>query len=312
MPRTTQSRNIAYSPLGMKVAVTDADLGGWTWTRNPARRKPRRCATRKDRSRDSNTTPSDVSRSARPPDGTFELDLGLDRDKEEHRPARESLRSRLFRDLHLRQHRPAGDPDYRLRRQLPLRLHLQRARAARHDHVSVGGCRKPLRIRHDYDDGRVSRIGNADAPGEYFWRQNAQDAAGHVLDETLGASLRVVSGYSPVEGDLEYRQSGTGGGAAIQDLAYRLGRAQETLDSRRDLSSGAVRGVPLRHAGPPRGIAQERHGQPLARLRRDRKHPAPVGRVQWHGALLRLSRDRASTRSSRTARRPTTTTPTGT
>jgi YD repeat-containing protein len=27
--------NIAYSPLGMKVAVADADLGAWSWTRNP-------------------------------------------------------------------------------------------------------------------------------------------------------------------------------------------------------------------------------------------------------------------------------------
>jgi RHS repeat-associated protein len=94
-----------------------------------------------------------------------------------------------------------------------------------------------FKLAYEYDSGQLVRIRDAGAPGTYFWRLNAQDAAGNILDETLGAAIRVISGFNPVSGVMDYRQAGVGGGVAIQDLAYGWD-ANENLVSRRDLRQG--------------------------------------------------------------------------
>ena len=101
----------------------------------------------------------------------------------------------------------------------------------------AAGSGSPFRIRHDYDSGRVARIANAASPGEPFWTLNAHDAAGNALDVSLGSAVRVVSGFAPVGGELEYRQAGIGGGATIQNLAYEWD-ANGNLKQRRDLNQG--------------------------------------------------------------------------
>ena len=103
----------------------------------------------------------------------------------------------------------------------------------------AAGSGSAFRIRHDYDAGRLSRVGDVSVPGKFLWVQNATDAAGHALDETLGDSIRVVSGFSPVGGELEYRQAGMAGRSALQDLAYRWD-AGGNLTSRQDLLQGLV------------------------------------------------------------------------
>ncbi len=103
----------------------------------------------------------------------------------------------------------------------------------------AAGAGGALRIRHDYDAGRVQRIADVSTPGDYLWSLNATDAAGHVLDESLGASIRVVSGYSPVGGELEYRQASTAGGTVLEDLAYRWD-AGGNLASRQDRRQGLI------------------------------------------------------------------------
>jgi RHS repeat-associated protein len=99
------------------------------------------------------------------------------------------------------------------------------------------GSGSRFKLAYEYDSGELVRIRDASAPGSYFWRRNTQDAAGNILDETLGAAIRVISGFNPVSGVMDYRQAGAGGGSAIQDLAYAWD-ANENLVSRRDLKLG--------------------------------------------------------------------------
>ncbi len=99
----------------------------------------------------------------------------------------------------------------------------------------AAGAGSAFRIGHVYDAGRLSRIVDAAPPGEPYWTLNARDAGGHALDVSLGSSVRVVSGYSPVGAELEYRQAGVGGGTAIQDLEYDWD-AGGNLTRRRDLN----------------------------------------------------------------------------
>lgn len=94
-----------------------------------------------------------------------------------------------------------------------------------------------LKVRHDYRAGRVTHLGNAASQGESWWNLNAQDAAGNAIDVTLGSNLRVVSGFSPLTGELEYRQSGINGGTAVQDLDWDWDAAGN-LVRRRDLAQG--------------------------------------------------------------------------
>ncbi|HEX9706103.1 MAG TPA: RHS repeat-associated core domain-containing protein [Steroidobacteraceae bacterium] len=102
----------------------------------------------------------------------------------------------------------------------------------------AAGAGSPFKIRHDYDAGRVSRIRNGNSPGESYWMLNAEDAAGNLLDESLGSAIRVVSGFTPVDGMLEYRQSVVGG-ATIQNLAYDWD-ANGNLTRRADLNRNLV------------------------------------------------------------------------
>ncbi len=102
----------------------------------------------------------------------------------------------------------------------------------------AAGAGTPFRIRHEYDAGRISRIVNGNAPDDVFWAQNAEDAAGNRLDESFGSALRVVSGFTPGGGMLDYRQS-QAGGATVQDLAYDWD-ANGNLTRREDLNQGLV------------------------------------------------------------------------
>jgi len=101
----------------------------------------------------------------------------------------------------------------------------------------AAGSAGPLKVRHDYGAGRVTRLRNADAPGEPWWTLNAEDAAGNALDEQFGTGLRVVSGFSPLTGELEYRRSEAAGGATVQDLGWEWDPSGN-LSRRRDFAQG--------------------------------------------------------------------------
>lgn len=101
----------------------------------------------------------------------------------------------------------------------------------------TAGVASAFRIRHDYDAGRLTRLGDAATPAKSLWALNAADAAGHALDESFGSAIRVVTGFSPAGGELEYRQTTGAGGSAVQDLAFRWDAAGN-LASRQDVSQG--------------------------------------------------------------------------
>lgn len=101
--------------------------------------------------------------------------------------------------------------------------------------VSTNGYR--LKLGYEYATGQPVRVRDGNAPATVLWELNAQDAAGNVIHETLGASIGVVSGFSPLTGLIEYRQAGVGGSGALQNLAYQWDAAGN-LVARQDLNQG--------------------------------------------------------------------------
>ncbi len=136
-----------------------------------------------------------------------------------------------------------------------------------------GGTGSRFRIRHDYEAGRVTRIRNAEAGGaSVLDAQCTGCRRASVLDETLGTAVRVISGFSPLTGNLEYRQSGKDGGNAIQDLAYDW-EAAGNLASRRDLNQGLVE--EFRYDGLDRLVQSRRNGAVNLELDYD-----PIGNIR--------------------------------
>jgi RHS repeat-associated protein len=103
--------------------------------------------------------------------------------------------------------------------------------------ASAAGYR--LSLGYHYANGHLSRISDFNASATTFWRLEAADAAGRVLDETRGNGLRVITGAHPVTGDVEYRQAGMGGGASLQNLAMRWD-AVGNLTERSDVNRGVT------------------------------------------------------------------------
>jgi RHS repeat-associated protein len=102
--------------------------------------------------------------------------------------------------------------------------------------ASAAGYR--LALGYEYAAGQVVRIRDRGTQGAVLWQLGAVDARGNGLDETLGGSLRIVSGFGQLTGQMEYRQAGFGGGTAIQDLTFgwdHTGNLVERRDARRNL-----------------------------------------------------------------------------
>jgi RHS repeat-associated protein len=83
--------------------------------------------------------------------------------------------------------------------------------------VSTGPT--PLRVRYQFDRGRLTRVSDVDVPATY-WQLNAVNVLGQVADETLGNGVRVASGYDSITGRLVARTAGIGGGTSHQNLAF--------------------------------------------------------------------------------------------
>ena len=137
--------------------------------------------------------------------------------------------------------------------------------------ASTAGFR--LRLNYDYDHGHLSRISPAGVPGPAFWQLGAVDASGRVLDETLGQALRVVTGFSPLTGELEYRRAWLGSGGSIQDLAYEWDDSGN-LAARRDLKLGITE--QFQHDALDRLEHTRRNGAPDLGLRYD-----AIGNITW-------------------------------
>lgn len=100
-----------------------------------------------------------------------------------------------------------------------------------------------LTLEHEYSYGQLKKIKDALVPSTVLWEVNAVDAAGGVIDFTLGANIKVVSGFDPLTGLLEYRQTGVNGGSAIQNFEYDW-NAVGDLTKRADLNqTGSCSGL---------------------------------------------------------------------
>jgi RHS repeat-associated protein len=86
----------------------------------------------------------------------------------------------------------------------------------------------PLRVRHHHDRGRLVRLSDADTAITY-WQLNSTDAAGRVVDESLGNGVRIASVHDAVTGWLRSRTAGPGGGGAYQRLAFEWDPAGNLL-----------------------------------------------------------------------------------
>jgi RHS repeat-associated protein len=77
----------------------------------------------------------------------------------------------------------------------------------------------PLRVRQEFDRGRLARVTDADS-GVAYWQLGSVDSAGQATDETLGNGVRVQSVFDAVTGRLASRIAGLGGGSTHQNLGY--------------------------------------------------------------------------------------------
>lgn len=251
--------SVGYNPRGMKVAVDDMDRGAWEFTRNAlgevtAVRDAMGAMTRYDHDALGRVTQRTNA------DGTATWTWGTSASKKNI--------GRL-----VTQSAPGFSETFGYDGVgRPIRQTITTDATYRFDFTfnSLGlldqviypssGSGSRFGIRHEYDAGQLTRIRNADGSGTPFWTLNAQDAAGSALDETLGTGVRVISGYSPLTGDLEYRQSGKNGGNGIQDLAYAWDAAGN-LTSRRDLGQGVVE--EFRYDALDRLVQSRRNGDVL-------------------------------------------------
>jgi RHS repeat-associated protein len=233
-----EAAQISYNPRGMRVSISDMDLGTWTFARNALGETT---AIRDAKGQDTKYEYDALGRVTRrvAPDATTTWSWGSSAARHEigrlvalagpgysesfmydsiGRPAR---------------HAVVADSNYRFDFTYNSLGLLDRLT------YPAAGPGRPFAIRHEYDAGRMSRIRDADAPGDAIWTLNALDASGRVLGETFGKSLQIVTGFSPLSGDMEYRRSGVGGGNGVQDLAYEWG-ADGSLLRRRDLRQGLL------------------------------------------------------------------------
>jgi len=99
--------------------------------------------------------------------------------------------------------------------------------------VSTGGYR--LKLQYEYSAGALSRIRDFNSPGTIYWTANTANARGQVTQETLGNGLVARRSFDAVNGWIRSIQTGPGGGASIQNLAYQWDRVGN-LTERRDLN----------------------------------------------------------------------------
>ena len=66
-----------------------------------------------------------------------------------------------------------------------------------------------LKTKFEYGYGILKKISDFNAPSTVFWELLAHDERGEPIDEQLGNGARIVSGFEPLTGLIEYRQTGT-------------------------------------------------------------------------------------------------------
>ena len=77
----------------------------------------------------------------------------------------------------------------------------------------------PLKLQYTYANGLLQKISDFNTSSAY-WLANSANARGQVTQETLGNGIVTTRSIDPVFGALSALQSGSGGGAAVQNESY--------------------------------------------------------------------------------------------
>ena len=91
-----------------------------------------------------------------------------------------------------------------------------------------------LKVKYEYAYGILEKVSDFDNPSTTYWEATSVDSRGNVIDETLGNGMETIRGYDPVNGLLDYIQSGIGGGHDRQDLTYNWNKVG-SLTQRKDV-----------------------------------------------------------------------------
>jgi RHS repeat-associated protein len=102
-----------------------------------------------------------------------------------------------------------------------------------------------LKLQYEYQNAILSRIREcADAScltfGTSYWTANSFNGRGQLTQETLGNGLASTRVYDSVTGWLKTIQTGSGGGAGVQNLSYEWDLVGN-LTKRKDLNQGALK-----------------------------------------------------------------------
>ena len=227
---------ITYNTRGMKLTQTDLDMGTWTWTRNTLGEVT---ALRDAKNQTVGFTYDALGRmtSRIAPDGTSHITWG------------NSATQRNIGQL-----ASLAGPGYAESFSYdafgrPASRTITTDASHRYDYAynalglldsityPADGSAARFRIAHKYDAGQLTRILDANSPATTFWRLNTVDAAGHIIDESKGPAVRVMTGVDPLRGTIDYRLAGVNGNAAIQNLAYEWD-VNRNLVRRQDLNRG--------------------------------------------------------------------------
>jgi hypothetical protein len=91
-----------------------------------------------------------------------------------------------------------------------------------------------LTLGYEYQNGLLKRIRDGGSGGtEVFWELTATDAAGRILNESLGNGVITYTEYDQAAGVMTLRQAGVGGGTGLihataqWDLNYNLTQRQD-------------------------------------------------------------------------------------
>jgi RHS repeat-associated protein len=97
-----------------------------------------------------------------------------------------------------------------------------------------------LKLQYEYQHGHRTKISDANAPTTVFWQLNAMNAMSQSTDESLGNTVRVVSGFNAATGLLTSRQAGAQGSTTNRhNLAYEWD-ATGNLTRRTDNNQGGL------------------------------------------------------------------------
>jgi RHS repeat-associated protein len=101
--------------------------------------------------------------------------------------------------------------------------------------TSTAGVR--FKVKYGYSTGYQASVRDftGDVDGTVLWSLTTVDPRGNPIDESYGNGLRVITGFNPMTGLMDYRTSGTGGSTTnVQNLSYTWDKAGN-LSQRQDV-----------------------------------------------------------------------------